>query len=65
VHVVAAREIPVSLIILVLIVALIGGLYLAKKRIVDHEGPRGDARPDDPPPQFTPGDQAPSSRHAR
>lgn len=57
--------VPVSLVILVLIVALIGGLYVAKKRVVDHEGPRGNARPDDPPQQFHAGGQAPSSRHAR
>jgi hypothetical protein len=41
---------PVALIILVLIAALIGGLYVAKKRVVDHERPRGNARPDDPVP---------------
>ena len=39
--------VPIALILLALLAAAAGGLYIAKKRAVDHEGPRGDARPDD------------------
>ncbi|HEU0035231.1 MAG TPA: hypothetical protein VFQ53_31615 [Kofleriaceae bacterium] len=35
---------------LVLLAALIGGLYVAKRRAVDHDRPRSDLRPNDRPP---------------
>jgi hypothetical protein len=46
--------IPIALIVLVLIAALVGAAYVAKKRVIDHEGPRGNARPEDRVPQARP-----------
>lgn len=43
--------VPITFLILALTAALIGGLYIAKKRAIDHERPRGDARPEDRVPQ--------------
>jgi uncharacterized protein YneF (UPF0154 family) len=40
---------PIALIVIALIAAVIGGLYVAKRRIVDREEPP-DLRPDDRPP---------------
>ena len=37
---------PTALVLFVLIIALIGGLYVAKRRVVDKEEPP-DIRPDD------------------
>ena len=45
---------PIALIVIVLLAALIGAGYIAKKRVVDHEGPRGNARPEDRVPQARP-----------
>jgi hypothetical protein len=38
---------PIALIVIVLLAALIGASYIAKRRVVDHEHPPGNARPDD------------------
>lgn len=43
--------VPTALVLLVLLVAIIGGIYVAKKRVVDHEKPRSDLRPNDRRPQ--------------
>jgi hypothetical protein len=43
---------PISLIVLVLFVAMLGGLYVVKKRAIDREHPP-DLRPDDPPRRTT------------
>jgi hypothetical protein len=46
--------VPIAFLILVLVAAVIGALYIAKKRVVDHERPRGNARPEDRVPQARP-----------
>ena len=38
--------VPTALVIIVLLLALVGGLYVAKRRVVDHEE-KPDIRPND------------------
>jgi hypothetical protein len=38
---------PTGLVILALIVIALAAIWFAKKRVVDHEKPRGDLRPND------------------
>jgi hypothetical protein len=38
--------VPIALMVIALVAALVGGLYIAKRRVVDHEQPP-DIRPDD------------------
>jgi hypothetical protein len=46
--------VPTVLVLLVLFVVIAGGIYAAKKRVVDHETPRSDLRPNDRRPQAHP-----------
>jgi hypothetical protein len=39
--------VPIAFLLLVLIAALIGGFYVAKRRVVDDARPSSDLRPDD------------------
>ena len=43
--------VPTALVIITLLIAIAGAIYIAKRRVVDDEKPRSDLRPEDKPPE--------------